>query len=359
MNYSNLNNYIEYTSLVLALSSICILIFVTIYSYFKYLHQRVYIAKYNYLEKVIITYLKYPYLSYRIPSILTKKSNLTIVENISLEILKNFKGIETEKLKNFLKLVKIDRLIYKEIFYKNQERHITSIQLLGYLFKDKKSKDILLQVLDNNDTIIIIQATILSLSKLKNPELFFKKIIDKISTCDPVYFNASMTYFLFSRFGNKIEDQLIDLIKDPNTRHNLKTAAIKSVGSINSKKSLKTILSIYNDPREDIRIAVFQSLAYLGYKIPIRVIRFGLQDSNKKIVIECMKCVKYSSQFPKQDLINLLTSENWFISLNAALTIADYGPQGIKIIEEYASQKSLLGNRINSFLNEVKETNAL
>lgn len=194
-------------------------------------------------------------------------------------------------------------------------------------------------MLKNEDSFIRYQA-LEALSNTKDLTLLpaiLKHFKDKDNFSYPAMNDA------FCRFGQKISDELAQLIKSKNTPLHIKVPALMALAQIGDVKNIVESATIVStDKNDDFRAFAFRSLAKSRQEIPLEILQRGYRDYYWRVRLYTAQSAVNIIPLPARILKTLLDDENSIVGFQAANALFSAGEVGQRflnlIAENYSSR---------------------
>ena len=343
------------SSIILSVLSIAIFTILVVFRVFTEKNEFKYQRRYRELEKMLLIHMTLP-LKDLSKTFVKSPYDLAILCDISQKLLQSLKGNSWSELYSFVKETGLEEVIIKGSMSNNLKTQVAAIRLMGYLPDNKKFLNILHEKLSSSQDIRIIYACAESLASLSKEEGFLNiiEVFNKYEEISPL-----IIYDIIDKFNaNDIFTQLKKIINSESYNQNIRIACIYCLSDIKDERAIKLFEKLHNHRDSRISSASYNAMARMDMEVPYKIIKYGSMSENWRIRLHTVNCARHSNNLPSEELLTLLSDENWIISSKAAEVLISFGDAGVRILKTISTQQATIGKRAALFLNEYEESNA-
>lgn len=312
-----------------------------------------YLDRYQELEAMLLVHMTTP-LKNLSKTFVKSAYDAEILCDIAQQLLQSLQSDSWGGLSSFINETGLEKNILKDASGGNLKKQISSIRLMGYLRGNKVFSRIIHEKLSSSEDSRIIYACADALANHGNIESF-PEVVKAFNRCEDI--SPLIIYDIIDRFdADKNFRQLEEVIHSELYRLNVRIACIYCLAAVKNERGIGLLEKLYNHANPRISSASYNAMARMDMEIPYHIIQYGAKSKNWRIRLHTVNCIRHSSHLPVEEILILLSDDNWIISSKAAEILLSFGDMGVRILKTIAGQKSVVGKRASLFLNEYEES---
>lgn len=277
--------------------------------------------------------------------LLQSKKDYFYLAQVGEHFLQNIKGKQRQNILQLLESIGL----YQWCLNQYKKNNIEQLQVALALLSNWENAQVyaLLSQSVQHPKLQIYFIAMQALAKFKSLKAL-EEILVALTKKNVPYLMAS---HILKFFAKDFIDQIIQLIQNPESKHNIKIAAMIAVEDfIDSDRLLQLGLAHYADHNQYVRAKAFHMMALSKRKVKKDVLYFGAQDDYvhvRQFVADCA----YTSMPEATDIFYiLLQDDNWLVSNKALQNIMQLGNAGKSMLEKVSQSSSISGQRAKAFL---------
>ena len=271
-----------------------------------------------------------------------------LLGSLAGDLLRLVRGDNRKTLINLLRhLDTVDRQIMV-LIKGNQRDRITACANLAH-FDDEKVINILTKTLDDKDFDVRISAarSLADLGRIPSVDILISKLDASTGLRSRALGN------LFRDLGQAAVPELTAVAADIDQPEQFRILAINALGQIGDYAAIDPLIELANDPRLEIRAAVYRSLAVLSHPVVSSVLPGGLRDTSWEVRTQAAFCAgRVGALNVVPILIKMLADNIWWVRYRAGEALYAMGDVGLEMLQVVAKEQTLAGESAGMILAE-------
>lgn len=277
-----------------------------------------------------------------------KKSDIPLLLEVCLNILRPTQGMYQKRLLDILEFCEIQPYIEKVLKKGTRGKKIQALTILSR-FPKIVAIPYLLKFASYRDRYIQLSA-LYGLSTLKANE-HIREIIEISSNLTQA--SPLLIADVLVKFGDPAVPYLIELAKNENASSEMRISSIKALGKLRALSALETLMTLTHAHDFNIRAQSLSALRQLGNISAAEIILERLRDRETVVRLQAAKAAgALGLQAAIPDLVHLLADDFWWTRYSAAYALYALGGRGLTALQAAILQGGKAADIAQQYIDE-------